>query len=240
MSFRTALFVAHPGHELRLHHWLEVERPVVYVLTDGSGRNSRPRVHESRALLDRCGATAGSIFGRFTDRDLYAMLLAADVAPVADAVRELQHDLRDKRVELVAGDAWELYNPAHDLCRVMLNMAAGTLPNYEVAIVRPPRGADITLSLDAAALKRKLAAANAYQSMRSEVEDVLQREGVEGFRVETMCRTVPLDPPEVVADYEMFGADRVTSGYYDTVIRYREHFAPFVTRLAEELKLAIA
>ena len=33
---RTALFVAHPGHELRIYGWLERARPQVHVLTDGS------------------------------------------------------------------------------------------------------------------------------------------------------------------------------------------------------------
>src|SRR5207302_1404403 len=35
-DFKTsALLVAHPGHELRVHGWLERERPLVFVLTDG-------------------------------------------------------------------------------------------------------------------------------------------------------------------------------------------------------------
>ena len=35
---KAALIVAHPGHELRVHHWMELARPLVLVLTDGSGR----------------------------------------------------------------------------------------------------------------------------------------------------------------------------------------------------------
>ncbi|HEV7920752.1 MAG TPA: hypothetical protein VGR02_08170 [Thermoanaerobaculia bacterium] len=240
MTFRSALFVAHPGHELRLHHWLEVERPIVYVLTDGSGHGERSRTDESRELLARCGATAGPIFGRFTDRELYAMLLRGEVAPIADTVRELARELSEHGVQTVAGDAWELYNPAHDLCRVMLDLAAGSIPNYEVAIVREAPGGDVTLTLDDEALARKLAAARAYQSMRAEAEGVLEREGVQAFRVETLRRATRPRAPELVADYELFGADRVAAGHYGTVIRYREHFAPFVAQLAEVLQPAVA
>ena len=31
---KAALIVAHPGHELRVHHWLEATRPVVLDLTE--------------------------------------------------------------------------------------------------------------------------------------------------------------------------------------------------------------
>src|SRR5438034_752023 len=31
---RAALFIAHPGHELLVHGWLELVRPFVFVLTD--------------------------------------------------------------------------------------------------------------------------------------------------------------------------------------------------------------
>ena len=40
---KTALMVAHPGHELRVWHWLEIECPRVVVVTDGSGRSGASR-----------------------------------------------------------------------------------------------------------------------------------------------------------------------------------------------------
>ena len=39
---RVALIVGHPGHELRVHAWLGLARPVVSVLTDGTELNSEP------------------------------------------------------------------------------------------------------------------------------------------------------------------------------------------------------
>ena len=37
---RAVLVVAHPGHELRVHGWLELARPTVCILTDGSGHQA--------------------------------------------------------------------------------------------------------------------------------------------------------------------------------------------------------
>jgi hypothetical protein len=36
----AAVVVTHPGHEVRIHGWLERERSLVFVLTDGAGRAS--------------------------------------------------------------------------------------------------------------------------------------------------------------------------------------------------------
>ena len=70
--------IAHPGHELRVHHWLEIAAPQVFVLTDGSGHGGVSRLASTTRLLERAGATPGPIYGRFSDRDLYHALLARD------------------------------------------------------------------------------------------------------------------------------------------------------------------
>ena len=78
-GLRAALVIAHPGHELRIHHWLERAKPRVFVLTDGSGHTNRSRLGQTAALLDAAGALRGSMFGRFTDREIYRAILASDV-----------------------------------------------------------------------------------------------------------------------------------------------------------------
>jgi len=69
-----ALVIAHPGHELRVHGWLEKARPLVFVLTDGSGRSGLPRLNSTRKVLLDAGAKTGPIFGRFTDAETYASI----------------------------------------------------------------------------------------------------------------------------------------------------------------------
>src|ERR1051326_4543446 len=75
---RAALMIGHPGHELRMHGWLESVRPIVFILTDGSGRTGQSRLDSTTQILARAGATPGSIYGRLTDLALYTALLEQD------------------------------------------------------------------------------------------------------------------------------------------------------------------
>src|SRR5687768_13632692 len=77
------LLVAHPGHELRLHRWLELARPSLFVLTDGSGSAGHSRVPSTRAVLANAGARAGSIVAPFTDHQIYHAILHRDAGTVA-------------------------------------------------------------------------------------------------------------------------------------------------------------
>src|SRR5882724_5736152 len=116
---RCALIVAHPGHELRVHRWLELAKPAAFVLTDGSGRTGRSRLDSTRQVLAAAGATQAGIFGRFTDAHIYAMIRRADLAPLLDLMRELADQLSGLDVDYVVGDALEGFNPSHDLCRFL-------------------------------------------------------------------------------------------------------------------------
>src|SRR5438876_6336532 len=68
---RAALVIAHPGHELRVHAWVELAQPLAFVLTDGSGHTGQSRLASTSRLLDQTGASSGGIYGRLTDRALY-------------------------------------------------------------------------------------------------------------------------------------------------------------------------
>ena len=84
------LVVGHPGHELMVHGWLEAARPLVMVLTDGSGHAGVSRLPSTAALLARAGATPGPIFGRFTDVELYRALLDCRTDVFADSLKSLR------------------------------------------------------------------------------------------------------------------------------------------------------
>ena len=121
---RAALVIAHPGHELRVHGWVELARPLAFVLTDGSGHTGQSRLTSTSRLLERAGAARGGIYGRLTDRALYAAILGGDVDLVAGLAGELAQALVDGEIDYVVGDALEGYNPGHDLCRVIIDAAA--------------------------------------------------------------------------------------------------------------------
>jgi hypothetical protein len=193
---RAALVIAHPGHELRVHGWLEAARPSVCVLTDGSGRTGHSRLDSTNRVLDATGARRGDVYGPFSDSELYAAVLDHEHAPFMHLVEELAAAFVRERVGVVAGDAEEGYNPSHDICRLLINAAVrlvgrttgAGISNYDFTLVGPPghcpehlRAGAIRLDLDEAAFARKLSAAHSYPELRAEVEAALSGAGSVAF-----------------------------------------------------------
>ncbi len=255
---RAALFVAHPGHELRVHRWLEVARPLVFVLTDGSGRTGRSRLGATSEVLRRCGARPGAIYGRLTDGELYRALLEGRLGLFASLAEELAELLHRESIELVAGDAVEGFNPGHDVCRLLLNAAVARLragrqaiDNRDFALDGAPdgaageaRAAAIRIRLDGAALARKLAAARSYPGLEDEVARALARYGPEAFASEWLRQVrYGLEIDDLLPDpplYEAYGERRVEAGSYPEVLRYRAHVAPLADRLRSQVQPPLA
>ena len=253
-SLRTfanpALVVAHPGHELRVFGWMEAMHPRVCVLTDGSGSRGEGRLDSTTRLLARTAATGGPVYGRMSDREIYAAILARDFARFTRLADELAAWLVDEEIDQVVGDGAEGYNPAHDVCRMVTNTAvrlAGgargvSIAAYEFPLVGPPnhcpdhlRDEAIWVALDDAALARKLDAARAYAELAGEVESALDRFGVAPFRTECLVPVdlstpYSLDPAETPF-YERYGEERVAAGVYDRVLRLQQHMLPLAEAL---------
>lgn len=189
----TALIVAHPGHEMRLHHWLASARPLVCILTDGSGRSGLSRLDSTTSYLREIGARPGSLYGRFSDQEIYQSLLHQDFALFINLVNELAEAFEREHVEMVVGDAAEGYNSTHDVCRLLVNAAvemankAGKvrIVNYDFPVVDRPdscpenlRAAAVWLHLDDATFAGKLAAARKYYpELIAEMETALSDSG---------------------------------------------------------------
>ena len=250
MRFEAALaFVfAHPGHELRVHHWLERVSPVVHVLTDGSGSHGRSRLPSTARVLSAAGARTGRCFGRFTDRELYKHLLDHRFDVFRGEVIALADDLAHEGIDTVAGEAIEGFNPGHDAARLLLNAAVRLLSargrvvrNLEFDVERPHAGcADEgsghwRLHLDDDAFSRKIAAATGYEEMSHEVARTLGRHGEDPFR----CECLRPAPPSFAAleqlarplHYEIHGADRVAAGIYRRVVLLEGHLLPLARDL---------
>jgi len=194
---RSALIVAHPGHELRVHGWLELARPEVCVITDGSGRTKHSRLDSTTNVLEAAGCAIGPIYGVMTDQDLYAAILDFDHAPFIRMVDQIASLLLAEDIEYVAGDAEEGYNPAHDVCRLMVNAAVAManrareerVRNFDFTLIGPPgncveveRSHGIYLQLDEEKLARKLAAARNYPELQAEVAAALSGSGSVGLQ----------------------------------------------------------
>jgi len=142
----SALVVAHPGHELRVYGWLAQARPVVFVLTDGSGAARESRLASTASVLRKAGARQGSIFGRFPDRTVYEAILAHDFGLFASLADELAAQFVELGVDRVVADAVEDYNPVHDVCRFVVDVAVTiaaalrdrTILNYDFTLIGAP------------------------------------------------------------------------------------------------------
>jgi hypothetical protein len=250
-SKKSALVIAHPGHELRVWHWLQLAQPTVFVLTDGSARSGKSRLASTTNLLRQAGARIGStIFGLVTDSDLYHAILNREFEFFTRLAEELSQQLHEQGIEYVAGDAIEGYNPAHDLCRLIINSAMViskhrhriVLDNFDFLLSGRPdvyggeaRSRAITLHLNDKELETKLTAARGYRELRDEIDSTLNNYGSEAFRTECLrpventncCYHLQKKP-----FYECYGEKQVAAGLYRDVIRYREHMIP----LAEALR----
>lgn len=242
---KTALFVGHPGHELRVYHWLELNRPVVCCLTDGSGGLEVPRIASTSRLLSHAGATEGVIFSRVSDKALYRMLLDGQAEFFAGLVDELARSWIDAGITRVAGDAAEGVNPTHDICRFLIDATVARIrlltgrevTNLEFMLMEHPDSCPdhlhepaIRLHLDHDAVQRKVRAASDYAELKSEVEMALERFGTAAFATEclypantqTMLALWEHEPPA----YERHGRQRVGVGRYEHVVLYRQHVLP--------------
>jgi len=236
IPFPTALVVAHPGHELRLFRWLEIARPLVFVITDGSG-SGRSRIASTIEIVEMTGCAAGSIMGAFTDREIYRLMLNGDIDPVVAMTLELTDSLIEHGIRSVVSDAFELYNPTHDLCSVMASLAAerASAGRFEYAVTQASSGDGETLALDDTEFARKLAAAHRYMELGIEVEKLIAGIGLDALRREIVkpvaANALELPMLQSKPYYETYGEERVAAGHYRTVIRYEEHFRPFAEKL---------
>jgi hypothetical protein len=245
---RAVLVIGHPGHELRVFHWLEMLRPVVFVLTDGSGASGYSRLPSTTRILDQVGARRGSFYGTLTDREVYEAILNRDFELFIKLAREVARFLTDETVSYVAGDSAEGYNPTHDVCRLIIGAAVELANRSRVNEVKdfdfPLTGAtngssgnhDIRIELDDNAFARKLEVARSYAGLEAEVNEALNTNSALAFRVECLRPVTnywDMFRRDAKPYYEEYGEKRVAEGKYGQVIRYREHVLPLAEALRE-------
>lgn len=245
---RSLLLLAHPGHELLIHTWLGRVAPRVFVLTDGSGREGVPRLERTTAVLAQAGATAGPLFGRYSDATIYDWILDADAGVFVNLAHELAKEMSAEDVVEVIGDAAEGYNPIHDVFRLTLNAAVelarragrAELASYDFPLFERPgprAGAEreaIRIPLDEADAEAKRAAASGYSELAREMEWSVERYGEAAFMVEWL-RPVPQAAGEYPLEerppiYERYGEFLKQQGQLERVIRY-EHLLPIARAL---------
>lgn len=253
MRGRSALIIGHPGHELRVWGWMRATRPVVAILTDGSGRGSEGRLGLSREACRQASATISRHFGMTSDADVYRAILNRDTAFFLNMAHLLATLLVEREIDWVAGDAMEGYNPTHDLCHLLINRAVRltastrTIATYTFDLVgaesQPPPDAhvveidlppkDLALKVDEA---RKYAT-SAGGTLLGEVESLLRGKNTAAFARERLVATDVWreiePPPDYRPFYEIYGEQQVAAGRYAFPIRFREHLWPIACALQE-------
>ena len=247
---RSALIVSHAQHVFKVLGWIENQRCCVTVLTDGSGAGpwGKPHTEQLRRDLSKHGAHPSGIFGLLPDATVYKALLDYDVELFTGIADRIALDLERDRIDFVFGDAAEGYNPAHDLCRSIVDAAVTIaahrsrrrIANYEFFLAewidaarKVPRPGDSEIVLDESRLDDKIAASLQYDGWKPEISEVIAKFGPRYFAREFLRPAIafaaPLhgDRPE----YESFGEERVADGDYSEVIRYRRHVRPMLLAL---------
>lgn len=249
---RAALVLGHPGHELRVLGWASANRPCVAVLTDGSGHEGDSRIDLTTDLLAAMQCPTGPIYGATTDRALYARLLACDADFFLDLAERLAAWLHSERIDVVASDGIEGYNPTHDLCTAIVARSVRQVASngrhirhctFALTDAPPPDpmpDAALLVVLDDAALESKLSLARRYAhraggALVDEVDEMIARFGRAAFAREVF---VPADESRDFAPfattkpfYETHGERQVAAGRYRDVIRFRAHMLPILQAL---------
>lgn len=224
---------------------MELYRPTVFVLTDGSGSGSASRLDYTRRTLERAGAKAGDVFGHTSDRDWYSAIINRDPGLLITAVDQIFRSVSPDAPGLIVTDPVEGYNPMHDLCAgvaaAVQAMFAGTVSRPELgtyALTRPlTDGALIEqLWLDDPAKDRKRKAIDAYEPLSGEAAttlvqapEALGEEAVTSGPALTSWPGALAMPPE----YEKTGRQRVREGRYKKALAYAEHVKPVFDSLVK-------
>lgn len=246
-----ALVIAHPGHELRLYGWLVRHRPVIYVLTNGSGLQGASRLDASAALFADMNAPQGEMFGPLSDVEVYEALLAGDVGIFIGLLDGLAASFVRRKVDFVVGDSAEGFSPTHDVCRYLIDAAVALaqrrtgrrIANYQFKLTEWSDAGEechddacLHYALSDDLFAAKLAAAERNTALAREVAGAFAMHGRDYFRRECLRpagAVLSTGCAPATPYYEEAGAARAARGDFDTVIRYETHVRPIVDALLD-------
>ncbi|SCX63027.1 hypothetical protein [Nitrosospira sp. Nsp1] len=223
---RSLLVIGHPGHELRVYGWVGQVRPIVCILTDGSGSDGTPRLDKTLEILHELGAEIGPLCGELSDRRIYEKILRHEYDLFDILCERLARLIIAQDIDLVVSDAIEGYNPVHDLCEALVRTAIDiarnandadktrtrkpcTVRHYTIPLMNDPRpatgsmeAAHHTVELTPLRFKQKLEAMRSYAIsargiLQEEVADAFHNFGEQAFAREYLfAAAAPGQEPE--------------------------------------------
>lgn len=152
-----ALAVAHPGHVLSLHGFIEKVKPLVFLFTDGSGPNKESLFQDFQLCLGTMYAGERDVFSvvqvnddmlgkKFINDDLLLQeVLNGRTAYFEYYTKEVARHLLRRKIDYIVSDASEGYDVTHEILRVIVDTAVKHLKKvtgkvvaqYEYSVVLP-------------------------------------------------------------------------------------------------------
>jgi len=209
---------------------MERQRPLVFILSDGSGGAQSSRLDYSISAIRAAGATLIEGAGRRSDREWYARIIAGDVSAFMQVADAIAAAALAKHVSLLVSDAADGYNPLHDLCQALGSAVVAriardaTPPKFLVspATAEAIGTESIAWKLEEEAARRKHQAVSAYLPLAEEAAQLLD-EAPNVLNTERLLIPTFDWPDSWNPEWEAFGRKRVNEGRFAVPITYRDH-----------------
>lgn len=240
---KIALIIGHPGHELRLYKFVELYKPRVYVITDGSGNTGHSRMYNTINIIEQLGAEVSTIAGYFSDKEIYRIILEQDFTSASRLLNDMMKDLLSFSPDIIVGDALEGFSPTHDLCRYIISKLTTELTQkhhvkidgYDFLLdgmmTKEDSNSAIGIELSDQDFLRKYKAAEAYQELAYEMKVAIDKFGEAAFKTEYIRPVLNNASNPVWSDipfYEKYGMEKIKAGVYKEAITYQHHMKPFL------------
>lgn len=183
---KGALSVAHAGHELRLHGFIEQAKPYIFILTDGSSATAPTRMGYSQLYVSNIFPEQKDSFMTFAlanlskeekyikESQLIQEVLAGSTGFCELYAGEMAQIMIEKKIDYIVCDASEDADVIHEICVILTDLAIKLVEKmtrkkimrYEYAVTKPYNH-DLTedcihIELDAPMAQRKIEELSKY------------------------------------------------------------------------------
>ena len=241
---------AHPGHELKIYSYLKILKPIVVILSDGSGHSDQSRVYQSLEIIQDIDCTPSALFGNFSDKYFYDKILNQDFKFFRGLMLTIYNLILENNITTIIGDNLEGYNPLHDLCRYLINGAIlkcikqnyHNCENYYFNLTTPSLQNAFShqafpLRLSHQLWLNKMVAGHNYTELSNDLNFQINSFGEHDFTNECLF-SLANDNLEISENwlpsealYECFGKQRLRQNHYSQTILYAKHLQPIATDL---------
>lgn len=256
-SNRTAMVFAHGTHELFSAGMVQLYQPDILYLTCGSDSEDDWTEPQARTSLQSLEFEGTVTFLQVTEQEIHQRMLARDVGWFTELRNRVGTWLSRHRPEVVFTDAFEWYNPVHDLCPLLVDAA---IEDYRISWLHTPRRYDVPLGFQSTATQRMSGSdspdffilkyiLSAKQSRRkrellqhvstvdASIQDTTSQWKSERYERELYYPVPPerdysvAPPRDAWKTYDDRGLANVQCGRCSEAIFFRDHYAPLAEAL---------